>query len=81
MDDLDELLRWRNDLEVNRYLTNRVKTKADTEVWFTCITSDPKNLLKGIMEDDRLVGYCIVEDVDGQNRECEVSVIIGVPQQ
>src|SRR5262249_1237156 len=66
--DLDDLLRRRNDPEVNRYLTTRVKTKADAEAWFTRIKSDPRNFLKGILQDGRLVGYCIVEDVDEQNR-------------
>ena len=79
--DLDEVVRWRNDSKVNRYLSNRVKTKSDAFEWFHRIKSDPNNLLMGIVQDDRLVGYCIVENVDPQNRKCEVGIIIGLPQQ
>lgn len=55
---------------------NRAKTKADAEAWFIRIKSNPKNLLKGVVQDESLVGYCIVEDVDEQNLKSGVGIII-----
>jgi RimJ/RimL family protein N-acetyltransferase len=75
--DLDTLCKWRNDPQVSHFLSNRVKTQDEVVGWFRRITDTPKNLLKGIMVGDRLVGYCIVEDVDGLNGKCEVGIVIG----
>lgn len=75
--DLDVLLLWRNNPDVNKFLTNRVKNKLEAQAWFNRITSSPRNLLKGILYEGRLIGYCIVEDVDEQNRKCEMGIIIG----
>jgi RimJ/RimL family protein N-acetyltransferase len=75
--DLDTLCEWRNDPQVSRFLSNRIKTRDEVLAWFHQITGTPKNLLKGIMVDDRLVGYCIVEDVDEHNGKCQVGIIIG----
>ncbi len=75
--DLDLVLIWRNNPNINKYLANRVKTNPEAQVWFNRITSSPSNLLKGILYDGRLIGYCIVESIDEQSRKCEVGVIIG----
>jgi hypothetical protein len=47
--DLDVLLRWRDNPNINKYLANRVKTKPEAESWFNRITGSPLNLLKGIL--------------------------------
>jgi RimJ/RimL family protein N-acetyltransferase len=75
--DLDVLLRWRNNPDINKYLANRVKTKPEAETWFNHITGSPLNLLKVIIYNGQLIGYCMVESVDAQNRRCEVGIIIG----
>ena len=75
--DLDVLLLWRNNPNINKYLANRVKVKPEAQAWFNRINGSSSNLLKGIIYDGRLIGYCIVESVDEQNRKCEVGVLIG----
>jgi ribosomal-protein-serine acetyltransferase len=77
--DLDALCRWRNHPEVCRFLGNRVKTREETLAWFTRITDDTNNLLKGIMFENRLVGYGIVEDVNRESGKCQVGIVIGEP--
>ena len=78
--DLPALRRWRNDPATNRYLANRIKTKQDSEMWYRRIKSDSHNFLKGIQYNGRLIGYCVVEDIDRVNRKCEVGIIIGEPE-
>jgi RimJ/RimL family protein N-acetyltransferase len=75
--DLETVVRWRNDPEVNRYLADRIKTREETQVWFRRIKDDPRNMLKAILYDECMVGYVIVENVGEQNRKCEVGIIIG----
>lgn len=77
--DLDTLCQWRNQPDVCRFLANRVKTPDQDRAWFERIKADPKSLLKGILADGRLVGYCIVEDVDDLNGKCQIGVIVGDP--
>lgn len=76
-DDLDILIKWRNDFQVNRYLSDRLKKLDETEVWFDRVRSDPKVWLKAIIEDDRLIGYAGVESIDERNRKCELALIVG----
>jgi UDP-4-amino-4,6-dideoxy-N-acetyl-beta-L-altrosamine N-acetyltransferase len=75
--DLDAVVRWRNDSNINEYLVNREKTLPEAYAWFNRITNSSNNLPKGIYDDNQLIGYCIVGDIDEKNRKCEVGVIIG----
>ncbi len=76
-DDLDDVLRWRNDPQINRYLAAQSRTRADLEAGVARIKSNPLNRLLGILVDGQLIGYGIVEDVDSRNRKCEIGVVIG----
>lgn len=76
-DDLDQLVRWRNDPDVNRYLSERLMTKEEAEAWFGRLRCNPKIWIKAILYDDRLVGYGTVESIDETNRKCELALIIG----
>ncbi len=76
-DDLNLLVKWRNDPQVNRYLSDRLKRLDETEVWFDRLRSDPKVWLKAIIEDARMVGYAAVESIDPKNRKCELALIVG----
>jgi RimJ/RimL family protein N-acetyltransferase len=75
--DLVYVTKWRNDPQVNRYLTNRVKTKDEAEAWYKHVKGNPKNWLKIILYDNQPVGYAIIEDVDTTRRKCEIAIIIG----
>ncbi len=76
-DDLDKLVRWRNDPDVNRHLSDRLKTKEEAEAWFERLRNNPKIWLKAVMYHDRLVGYAGVESIDETNRKCELALVIG----
>jgi RimJ/RimL family protein N-acetyltransferase len=76
-DDLDELVRWRNDPDVNRHLADRLKTEEEAEAWLQRLRSNPKTWLKAVLYHDRLVGYGAVESIDEKNRKCELAVVIG----
>jgi RimJ/RimL family protein N-acetyltransferase len=77
--DWDCLLRWRNNPEVNRYLTGLYRTREDIMAWYERITGDGNTLMRGIVYDGVLVGYGVVESVDPVLRKCEVGVVIGEP--
>lgn len=76
-EDLDILVRWRNDPAVNRYLSNRLMTREEAEAWFHRLTANPKVWLKAIIDDETIVGYAVVESIDEQNRKCELALVIG----
>ncbi len=75
--DLPQVCVWRNDAEVSKFLTNRVKTHDQAIAWFCRITDDPDRLLVGIEVDGQLLGYGVVEDVDKVNGKCEVGLVVG----
>ncbi len=77
--ELKELVRWRNDPQVNRYLANRLKTLTEAEAWYERLKSNPKVWLKAILDNDRLIGYATVESIDEKNRKCELALAIGEP--
>ncbi|MBU0985078.1 MAG: GNAT family N-acetyltransferase [candidate division Zixibacteria bacterium] len=77
-DDLDAIVRWRNDAHVNRYLSNQLRSQPEVEVWFNSVKTHPKIWLKAIIDNDQIVGYAAVESIDTINRKCELAMVIGV---
>jgi len=75
--DLENVTKWRNDPDINRYLTLRVRTKDEADFWFKRSKSNRKNWIKIILYDNKPVGYALVEDVDMIRRKCEFVIIIG----
>lgn len=79
--DVDCLLCWRNNPEVNRYLTTLRRTREEITAWYEKISGDGNALLRGIDCDGVLVGYGVLDGgVDLVLRKCEVGVVIGEPQ-
>jgi RimJ/RimL family protein N-acetyltransferase len=76
-DDLDLLVKWRNDPVVNCHLADRLKTREEAEAWFHRLRANPKTWLKAILADGAVVGYAAVESVDEKNRKCELAMVIG----
>lgn len=77
IDDLTSLVRWRNDPQVNRYLSNRLLTIQDAEKWFTSLTANRMVWLKAIIHDNQLIGYGVVESINTEYRRCELAMVIG----
>src|SRR5712692_9270143 len=59
--DLEHILRWRNNPEVDRYLTSRHRTREEIATWYKQLISDHNSLLCGIYCDGALGGYCLAE--------------------
>ena len=78
-EDLDALVRWRNDSRVNRYLADRLKTKIEAEAWFDRLRSNSKTWLKAITVRGKTIGYATIEAIDEKNRRCEMAMAIGEP--
>ncbi|MEW6050715.1 MAG: GNAT family N-acetyltransferase [Candidatus Zixiibacteriota bacterium] len=79
-DDLDHLVRWRNDPEVSRYLADRLKTRQEAETWLTRLGANSKVWRKVILLDGRIIGYGAVESIDEKSRKCELALVIGEPE-
>ncbi|MCP4570470.1 MAG: GNAT family N-acetyltransferase [FCB group bacterium] len=77
MEDLDSLVRWRNDPVVTRHLSNRMQLREEAEAWFHKLKANPKIWLKVIIEDGQTIGYAGVESIDEKNRKCELVLVIG----
>ena len=77
IDDLDALVRWRNDPIVNKCLSDRLKTKTEAETWYNSLKSNPQVWQKAITYDNRLIGHAVIESIDETNRKCELVMIIG----
>ncbi len=77
IEDLELLVRWRNEPEVGRYLANRLKTIEEAKTWFEKLRGNPKVWLKAIICDDTVIGYATVESIDEKNRKCELALVIG----
>jgi RimJ/RimL family protein N-acetyltransferase len=75
--DLDTIVRWRNDPVVSKCLSDRLKTKNETETWYNRLKGNPRVWLKAITYDNRLIGYAVIESIDETNRKCELVIIIG----
>jgi len=76
-EDLDNLVHWRNDPVVNRYLDDRLKTREEVDAWFSRVKATPLVWLKAILLNDRLIGYGAIESIDEKSRKCEVAIVIG----
>lgn len=79
--DLDALVRWRNDPVVNRCLADRLKSIEEADAWFKRLKTQPRIWLKAIIDDGQTVGYASVESIDEKNRKCELAMVIGDPDR
>jgi RimJ/RimL family protein N-acetyltransferase len=77
--DLPTIVQWRNDPQVNRWLSDHNKTIETARERFGFLTENPYNRYDGIYDQEKLVGYCIVKSVDMERRRCEIGLIIGEP--
>ncbi|MEZ5358208.1 MAG: GNAT family protein [Candidatus Zixiibacteriota bacterium] len=76
-DDLESVVRWRNDPDVCLHLSNRLKTIDQATAWLAHLRSVDGIWLKAVENDGKLIGYAAVESIDTSNRKCELILIIG----
>jgi RimJ/RimL family protein N-acetyltransferase len=76
-DRLAEIVRWRNDPAVNKYLRPGIRTLAEVREWYTQYFSQAENKLFAVYCDQTLIGYSTLEHIDATHRNCEIGLVIG----
>ena len=78
-DCLAEIVRWRNDPAVNRYLRQGIRTLEEVQEWYAQYFSRAEHKLFAVYGDKRLIGYCTLSHIDTTHRSCEIGIVIGNP--
>jgi len=78
-DRLAEIVRWRNDPAVNRYLRQGILTLEEVQEWYTQYFARAENKLFAVYADKILIGYGTWEHIDTTHRSCEIGIVIGAP--
>ncbi len=82
-EDAPSINRWKNDREIQALSSDSVttetlrETEARVKRWQT---SDPEEIVHfGIrsIDDDRLVGFCHLAEIDLPNQRCKLGIVIG----
>ena len=76
---LPEIVRWRNDSAVNKYLRPAYRTLHEVEEWYQGYFGSHGNRLFAIQAADSLIGYCTIEAIEKDNNKCEMGIVIGEP--
>ena len=79
-DQLDAIVSWRNDNEVNQFLRPGMRTQEQVQTWYDETFSTASNRLFAIYHDHDLIGYASIEDIDVINQSCEFGIVIGNQQ-
>ena len=74
--------RWRSDFEALQYETHRYVSKETERKWVLKIieeheTGKSVRLAICLKENNQLIGYIHLSDIDYQNRSCEIHTLIG----
>ena len=78
-DHLAEIVQWRNDPEVNRYLRQGIRTLEEVQEWYTQYFCKAEHKLFAVYADKTLIGYGTLEHIDTTHRSCEIGIVIGNP--
>jgi len=78
-DCLADVVHWRNDPVVNRYLRQGIHTLDEVQEWYTQYFSRPENKLFTVYADKALIGYGTLSHIDTTHRNCEIGIVIGNP--
>jgi RimJ/RimL family protein N-acetyltransferase len=78
-DQLADIVHWRNDPAVNRYLRQGVRSLGDVQAWYTQYFSRAEHKLFAVYADKILIGYGTLEHIDTTHRSAEIGIVIGNP--
>jgi len=78
-DRLAEIVHWRNDPAVNRYLRQGILTLDEVQKWYAQYFSRDENKLFAVYADKILIGYGTLEHIDTTHRSGEIGIVIGNP--
>src|SRR5262245_3612128 len=76
-DRLTEIVHWRNDPAVNKYLRQGIRTLEDVQAWYAEYFSRAEHKLFAVYADQTLIGYGTLEHMDTIHKHCEIGVVIG----
>jgi RimJ/RimL family protein N-acetyltransferase len=78
-DRLAEIVHWRNDPAVNRYLRQGIRTLEEVQKWYAQYFARAENELFAVYADTILIGYGTLEHIDTTHRSGEIGIVIGNP--
>src|SRR5262249_7440466 len=70
----------RNDLAVNKYLRQGIRTLKEVQEWYAQYFSGAENRLFAVYAHKILIGYGTLEHIDTTHRSCEIGIVIGEKQ-
>ncbi len=76
---LAEIVHWRNDPAVNRYLRQGILTLEEVQAWCAQYFSRAEHQLFAVYADKRLIDYGTLSHIDTTHRSCEIGIVIGNP--
>jgi RimJ/RimL family protein N-acetyltransferase len=76
---LADIVRWRHDPDVNRYLRPGIRTLEEVQEWCAQYFSGAEHKLFAVYADTTLIGYGTLEHIDTTHRSCEIGIVIGNP--
>lgn len=76
-DDLEDLMNWRNDPAISRYMFTDVHLDMDMQrAWFEKLKTDTSQMRWVIWKDDVRIGSIYLNDIDWKNKHAEFGVFI-----
>jgi len=78
-DRLADIVHWRNDPVVNRYLRQGIRTLEEVQEWYAQYFARAEHQLFAVYADTTLIGYGTLEHIDTIHRSCEIGIVIGDP--
>jgi RimJ/RimL family protein N-acetyltransferase len=78
-DHLAQIVHWRNDPAVNKYLRQGIRTLEEVQGWYTQYFSKAEHKLFAVYADKILIGYATLSHIDTTNHNCEIGIVIGNP--
>ena len=76
-DALSAIVGWRSDSDVNRYIRRGHRTLTEISEWYRDYFSASVNRLMAVCREAELIGYCTIEKMNVEERNCEVGLLIG----
>jgi len=78
-DRLAEIVHWKNDRAVNKYLRQGIRTLDEVQEWYAQYFSRAEHKLLAVYADKILIGYGTLEHIDPIHKNCEIGIVIGNP--
>ena len=75
-DRLTDIVHWRNDPVVNRYLRQGILTLEEVQAWCAQYFSRAEHKLFAVYADKTLIGYGTLSHIDPTHRSCEIGIVI-----